>query len=86
MKHYEKPTVEMYSLCGNETICGGCDEKLKENENLNILFGLDYGNLDGVLTEEEADMLFGMGDDCKGKIQVEGYCKFTGAAQNISWS
>ena len=32
MKHYEKPTVEMYSLCGNETICGGCSEKLKETK------------------------------------------------------
>lgn len=84
MKHYVKPTVEIYSLCGNETICGGCTEKLNSNNNLNILLGLDYGDKDGVLTKQEAGMLFGVGESCQ--TEVEGYCKFTGTAQNVSWS
>lgn len=85
MKHYEKPTIEIYSLCGNEAICGGCTNKLNKNDgNLNTLLGLDYGNKDGVLTEDEANMLFGLDESCQTKI--DGYCKFTGTAQNISWS
>lgn len=84
MKHYEKPTVEIYLLSGNETICGGCTNKLRDNKNLNTLIGLDYGNLDGVLTKQEASMLFGVGEGCH--TEVDGYCKFTGTAQSVSWS
>lgn len=84
MKHYEKPAVEIYSLCGNETICGGCGEKLKDNKNLNTLLGLEYGDMDGTLTKNEANMLFGVGEGCQ--VEVERYCKFTGTEQNISWS
>lgn len=84
MKHYVKPSVEIYSLTGNETICGGCAEKLNSNKNLNTLLGLDYGDLDGVLTKQEASTLFGLGEGCQ--TEVDGYCKFTGTAQSISWS
>ena len=84
MKHYVKPTVEMYSLSGNETICGGCGIKLRDDKYRNGLFDLEYGNRDGTLTKEEAEVLFGMDEACN--IKIDDYCKFTSTAQSISWS
>ena len=85
-KKYEKPNLTMFSLVGNENICGGCDGgiKLSEDSTWNTLFGLDYGNMDGVLTRDEASNLFGMQDECSTKI--DGYCKFTGSILNFAWS
>lgn len=84
MKHYVKPTVEIYSLLGNETICGGCALKLRDDAILNAQVAFSILDADGVLTKDEADMLFGLEAGCNTK--VEGYCKFTGTAQNVSWS
>lgn len=88
MKHYEKPTVEMYSLCGNETICGGCESKLMNNSNLKQLITMDFpetdSNGDKNLSKDEVLAMFGTGESCK--IEIEGYCKFTGTVSGLSWS
>ena len=85
MKNYKKPTVEIYVLAGNETICGGCGEKLSENTDLNTFLGLDYGDGDGVLTKAESENLFGLGESCS--TEINGYCKFTSTGiSNLSWS
>lgn len=84
MKHYAKPTVEIYVLAGNESICGGCSEKLRDNQNLNSLVAWAAGDADGVITEAEAKNLFGIGESCAN--QIESYCKFTSAGISVSWS
>ena len=87
MKQYMKPTVEIYILAGNETICGGCDVKLRD-DTTNLANTLDFlgGNGDGTLTKTEAENLFGVGESCTNEIIM--YCKFTssGGTGNISWS
>ena len=90
-KKYEKPNLTMFSLIGNENICGGCDNgiKLSQDTGYAEVFDRFYGNLDGVLTKEEASNLFGLENQCSTKI--EGYCKFTSAeftstVQKIAWS
>ena len=47
MKNYVKPTVEIYTLSGNETICGGCDIKIKDNASLGATLDFLGGNDDG---------------------------------------
>lgn len=88
MKHYVKPTVEIYELSGNEAICGGCTNKLRDNTNLNALLAMSFpgadSNNDMVLSEAEAKNLFGIGESCS--IQIESYCKFTSTGMNVSWS
>ena len=86
MKYYEKPTVEMYSLNGNETICGGCQVKLKLEENASIAETLDFlgGNADDVLTKAEVSMIFGSNEDCQNPVET--YCKFNGTVSGLSWS
>lgn len=85
-KKYKKPNLTIFSILGNENICGGCDGAIKINENdtLKELFGLQYGNYDGVLTKDEAKNLFGMELQCAD--QVIGYCKFTSTFEMIAWS
>ena len=84
MKKYEKPTVEIFLLSGNETICGGCVNKLCDDETLNGEIAWLINDADGVLTKEEASSLFGPEDSCA--VEINGYCKFTGTANSISWS
>ena len=84
MKKYEKPNLIVFSLVGNENLCGGCDNKLSKNENLNKTIAWLVGDDDNILTKEETSYLFGMGEECS--KEVEGYCKFTSTAQNVAWS
>lgn len=85
-KKYEKPNLTIFSIIGNENICGGCEDgvKVSENDTLKELFGLHYGNFDGVLTKDEVKNLFGMEPQCA--EQVMGYCKFTSSYDKIAWS
>ena len=85
-RKYEKPNLTMFSLVGNETICGGCSDGIKLSQDSTMKEFIDryYGNFDGVLTKEEASNLFGIEDSCA--TQIDGYCKFTGTVQNIAWS
>lgn len=85
MKHYVKPTVEIYMLSGNETICGGCDIKIKDNASLGATLDFLGGNDDGTLTKEESKNIFGPGESCE--REIINYCKFTSVGtSNVSWS
>ena len=88
MKDYIKPTIEIYSLLGNETICGGCEEKLRDNTAMNGLIARFFPetdpNGDFKLSRDEVSVIFGDGEGCQ--QEVIGYCKFTSTTSGLSWS
>lgn len=83
-KIYEKPNLTMFSLVGNENICGGCTLKLSENTTLNETIAFLLFDADGILTRAEASNVFGNGEDGCVRV-VDNYCKFTSSG-NVSWS
>lgn len=84
MKIYKKPSIEIYTLSGNETICGGCDVKIRDDATLGNQLDFLGGNMDGKLTKDEAELIFGTNESCVN--EVEDYCKFLGTVSNLSWS
>ena len=89
-KEYNKPTVEIMEIEGNNVICGTCAEAgrttvVNNNRIKNILIDyLDYDG-DGELSREEFNKGFGEGDGCNPVIDL--YCKFTSNSDKaIAWS
>lgn len=88
-KTYQKPVMIMLSLTGNEQLCGSCKEAdadfLLNNDKTGLadLLGTLVGNLDGTLTKNELENVFGSGEGCAEVVDM--YCKFTGDMK-VAWS
>ena len=93
MSQYEKPSLTVLALNGNEQLCGSCTDR-----GANILLSRDPSsgyagllemllpdtNLDGTLTRNELANVFGSGEAGCMKA-VDTFCKFTGAI-TVAWS
>ena len=92
MKTYQKPVLVALSLNANDRLCGECTD-----HNASILLYQDptgffaqyldllVGNsVDGVLTREELENLFGPGENCR--VEADGYCKFSSTGLTVAWS
>ena len=84
-KEYNKPTVEIMAIEGNDVICGDCAVKVGQNNSLKKKYDSIYGDGDGILTREEFDTLFAKEDDCLNKDNT--YCKFQSIGDKVvAWS
>lgn len=90
MKKYEKPTLTVLSLTGNEQLCGSCSDDgasiLLNNDKSGMAEALSQlvGDYEGPLTRDELAGVFGTGETGCGH-PVDMYCKFTGAL-TVAWS
>lgn len=73
MKTYEKPKLIALSLSGNNMLCNTCAvDIIAPTEDQGLVDMLEiYGPIDTLFATAEAD--------CATKIEISGYCKFTGA-------
>ena len=90
-RQYNKPTVDIMEIEGNDVICGSCSsegrrtfEDLSSNEKKGVKRLLD-ANKDGNLSFDEFNQGFGSGENCR--ITIDIYCKFTSNGPNLlAWS
>lgn len=86
MKTYQKPALLALSLSANDKLCNGCSAQTRFDSALNS-FLIDFfgdNDSDGIFEYEDA-MAKGLFDDgsCANQFEYEGYCKFTGADDQI---
>ena len=74
MKVYEKPKLIAMSLSGNNMLCNTCDiDVIGDNANTEFLEIVgDFFN----------SSTFAEYEDCATKVDIKGYCKFTGGNNN----
>ena len=84
MKFYEKPKLMVLSVSANDALCSGCDDTVRNNNELRDFYGLYYGDATLPLTDEELNNLFAANEHCQEKVSNTDYCKFTGADKMFS--
>ena len=92
MKAYVKPTLQLYSLHANDTLCtsSGCSAMLSQDSILasNILIASSHSDRvnDGI-TKDDFTGLFGQGESCAEPVSYTEFCKFTASpTSQVFWS
>ena len=84
MKNYEKPKLMVLSVSASDALCSGCDDTVRNNNELRDFYGAYYGDATLPLTDDELNNLFAANEPCNEKVYNTEYCKFTGAAKMFS--
>ena len=84
MKIYEKPILMVLSVSANDALCNACGTSINSKPDLKGPLSFLDTNKDGKIVESEAAGYFGNApDSCTSTMDVTGYCKFTGAENNL---
>ena len=90
-KKYNKPTVDIMEINGNDIICASCSAEGKipvaTNQNYRNIFEEILDDNEDGLTRDEFNRGFGKVEDCS--IHIDLYCKFTSQGSGITqiaWS
>lgn len=84
MKIYEKPKLMVLSVSANDALCSGCDDAVRNNQQLRDFYGQYCGDKQLPLTDQELDNLFAAGEPCGEEVYLTEYCKFTSANKMFS--
>ena len=89
-KKYNKPTVDIMEIEGNDVICGTCSDKgyLTAIDQQSLQFFFEYDGKKGISDAEKYDT-FAKTEDCNLKVNFGKYCKFASVdnkKQGIAWS
>ena len=85
MKIYEKPILMVLSVSANDALCNACGTSINSISDLKGPLSFLDANNNGIIDESEAVGYFGNAPDtCTSTMDVTGYCKFTGAENNLT--
>ena len=89
-KEYNKPTVEIMKIEGNDVICGSCADKGHQTAvNKPLLEQIFNVDRDPNISNDEKYNTFSQDETCKYHVDVTDYCKFQSVESGkpgIAWS